>query len=42
MLRMSRLTAEQRRQMGLAGRKKMGAEFDKKAVVKATVDTLKL
>ena len=42
MLKMSRLSAAQRCEMGLAGRKKMEAEFDKDAVVQATIDALNI
>lgn len=42
MLKMSRLSAAQRYEMGLAGRKKMEAEFDKDAVVQATIDALNI
>lgn len=42
MCKMSRLSAAQRCEMGLAGRKKMEAEFDKDAVVQATIDALNI
>lgn len=40
MLQMTRYSGSQRRQMGLAGRRKMESEFDKKTVVQATIDAL--